>query len=301
MRKPRTLWTIVLAALLCTVAGPAMGKTIQIPAFASDPSGPGYQIAAIGPTEGASQNLLSAPTLTYGVTDPVTGTTNTLRMGWEPAISTESAQAGWKLVFGSDPDLTNHTLTLSINPPGAFQQGFGFGGMTHVEVHIVDVNNQRVGWGFNTDQAAAAAFYGLPALPLGNDLAAAGKAAVLPAPPAPLPPWPPAGLSASLAQNFMQVVSINIGNGPVAGSATIAGGPAGILTGPNYLIQGGGLITQAKQIEFYENGLLAGTAQIPPGWAGLNNYWDHVTLVPEPAALSLLALGGLALIRRRRS
>jgi hypothetical protein len=223
-------------------------------------------------------------------------------MNWEPMVTGLPAQAGWQLEFGTDPDLTNHILTLSINPPGAFQQGFGFGGMTQVEVQIVDANNQRVGWGFNTDQAAAAAFRGLPPLGLANDLVAAGRSPIIPAPPAPPPvPWPPlGGVSASLAQNFMQVVTINIGNGPVAGSATFMGGPAGPLIGPNYLIQGGGLVSQAMKIEFYENGLLAGVAQIPPGFPGLNNYWDHLSLVPEPASSALWFVGPLLLIRWRR-
>ena len=31
-----------------------------------------------------------------------------------------------------------------------------------------------------------------------------------------------------------------------------------------------------------------------------NDVWDNLTLTPEPATLSLLALGGLAMLRRRR-
>ena len=283
----------------------AQAKNISIPDFATDPSGPSFSIQPIGPTEGASQNIVSAPNLTFGVTDPLTGTPNTLHMNWEPDASNLPAQAGWKLVFGSDPDLTGHILTLSINPPGAFQQGFGFGGMTHVEVQLADVNNNRVGWGFNTNQAAGAAFYNMPPLALGNDPAAAGKAAVVPAPPFPPPPPPPwpFGITASLAQNFMQIVTIKIGNGPVAGSAVIQGGPAGMLIGPNYLIQNPNFsMANVTQIEFYENGQKAGVAQIPPGWPGLNNYWDHVTLmVPLPGAAlaGALLLGGV-LVRRRR-
>ena len=105
----------------------------------------------------------------------------------------------------------------------------------------------------------------------------------------------------------MQTVTINIGAGPTPGSALVQGGPAGALVGPNYIINTGGLVSQAKSLEFYENGVLAGISQIPPGFPGLNNYWDHLSLVvPVPAAawlgMSLLAtLGGGRLLLRRRA
>ena len=100
----------------------------------------------------------------------------------------------------------------------------------------------------------------------------------------------------------MQTVNINIGAGPVAGSAMVMGGPLGPLVGPNYLLAGnGGSIVQAASLEFYENGVLAGSQNVP-GWGGpgLNNYWDHITVTPEPATLVLLDLGAAAVLLRKR-
>ena len=74
------------------------------------------------------------------------------------------------------------------------------------------------------------------------------------------------------------------------------------MTGPNYLIPGtGGSIALAAKLEFYENGLLAGNISVPANQApGLNNYWDHINITPEPATMSLLAIGALAILRRKR-
>jgi len=192
-------------------------------------------------------------------------------------------------VFKEDPDLTNETISLSINPPGVGGPGPA-AGIIHLEVVIIDVNGLSVGgWGFNTDQMGL--------IPLGNDPNLSGRAPVA-------PPLPLVFPIASLEQNMMQTVSISVGTGPAAGSATITGGSAGLtLVGPNYLLPAaaGADITKAIKLEFYENGLLAGNQVIPANGLGpLNNYWDHITVTPEPATMSLLAIGALAMLRRKR-
>jgi len=299
----KTFNIILTVALLVLPAGIAGALPINVPDFSVDPSGSAFEIFPIGATQGLSSNIAAAPTLTFGVTDQETSTSNTMQMNWTPVNEEESAQAGWALRFLQDPDLTNQQISLSINPPGQ-NNPRGLAAITHLEIIIRDINgNSAGGWGFNTDQSGVRAGGAPPVGPfvtLGNDPFGTWRAPnCLPAGPA-LPP-PPLGPLASLANDMMQVVTINIFNGPVAGSATIQGGPLGQLTGPNYLLAGnGGLITQAQQLEFYENGVLAGSIQVPAyGAAGLNNYWDHITVTPEPATLGLLGIGTLALIRRR--
>lgn len=283
---------VILCAVFVIPAVIAQALPIVVPDFGADPSGPAFTIGPIAPGDGLSNNIAGPPTLTFGVTDPVTGTADVLQMNWEPVNEAEPAQAGWELVFGTDPDVRNQVLSLSINPPG-LNNPQGLAAIMHLEIVIRDVNGLSAGgWGFNTNQSGG---IGPGALFLGNDPAGTFKSPV----PAPLINPPPI---ASLANNWMQVVNINIGNGPVFGSANIIGGPLGPLIGPNYLIGGqGGNLAQAASLEFYENGVLAGSQSVPANATpGLNNYWDHVSLTPEPMTLSLLVLGGLGIMRRRR-
>lgn len=301
-KHPMNRTTGLLAATMLMFATVAYALPVEVMDFARDPSNTKFSIVPIGPDEGASHNTIGPPELLFGVPGP-TSTPNTMQMNWQPLDPYEPSMAGWALVFGMDPDLTNQTISLSINPPGVGGGPAGggpVGGITHLEVHMIDTANALVGgWGFNTDQATSSP----PGwVPVANDFLLSGMAPIFPIP-APPQPWPPPpGQLASLAQNVMQTVIINVGAGPAPGSATILGGPAPFIIGPNYLIGGNNNLTQVAKLEFYENGVLAGNVAVPAAaQPGLNNYWDHITVTPEPATLGLLALGTLALIRRRRA
>ncbi|MHC4675272.1 MAG: hypothetical protein ACYTBZ_22535, partial [Planctomycetota bacterium] len=193
-----------LLALLAIPAVIAQALPVEVPNFATDPSGSGFSIQAVKWNQGRSVNLkpqAKDPILTYGVLDEVTNTPNTMRMNWTPNDVDQPAQAGWELVFDQDPDLTNGIINLSINPPGLNNPQL-VPAITHLEIEILDINGLSCGvWGFNTDQGGP--------VPVANDFLLSGKAAIPPVP----------GPVASLAQNWMQTVNINVGNGPAAGSA----------------------------------------------------------------------------------
>jgi hypothetical protein len=271
-----------LAAVLATL--PASGKVLDIPNFASPPTGGGYYIDPILPGEGRTTNISAPPELTYGATSVPDGTANCLQMRWEPTDPYLDARAGWRLRFGTDPNLVNHILSLSINPPGGIVVdplgNQNFVGIASATIDILDINLVSCGaWDFNTDQAGMI----VPR----NDPNAQGFS--------------------SLVNNVMNTVTINLGNGPVPGSATVSGvdpltGPFN-YTAPNGIFPGNGNLANAFSIDFYENGRLRGNWVIPGqlGVIGDINFWDHVSITPEPATISLLALGALALVSRRRA
>ena len=99
-------------------------------------------------------------------------------------------------------------------------------------------------------------------------------------------------------------MTINIGNGPVAGSATITplGGFPGPFTGPNFLIGGNNNFANIAKLQFFENGILQAGVNVNPGQPvpGLLNYWDSIIVTPEPSTASLLAFGLLALLAAGR-
>jgi len=239
-------------------------------------------------------NLAGPPELTYGVRSEPDGTENTLEMRWDPIDSEQESAAGWGLVWGQDPDIRNTQISLSINPPGGFWPNplppppNLFVGIMNVAVVAVDIGGLIAGgWGFNTDMRGLA---GAPA----NDMFAAGLI--------------------SLQNNFMHNVLINVGNGPLAQSATVTplgGAPfPGPFIAPNFVVPGaaGNLgFGQIGSLWFFENGILRGATGIPGmGIPGLVNYWDHliITRIPEPTTVVLLGLGGLLLMAfgwRKRS
>ncbi len=130
-----------LCLLFVLASSSAYALPIVEPDFATDPSDAGFSIVPIGPSEGSSSNIEAAPTLTYGVTSP-DGTANTMQMTWDPIDEAEDAQAGWALVFGADPDLTNQVINVSVNPPA---NAGGVGAITTIEIQAVDIANKLVG------------------------------------------------------------------------------------------------------------------------------------------------------------
>ena len=288
----RSIHLIAAASLVALSAAIAHALPVVVTDFAVDPSGAQFTIQPVAVADPGSENLAGLPTLAFGVTSQPDGTLNTMKMTWEQGEFTgDEAQAGWELVFGTDPDIRNQQIILSINPPGGWTNAAGvpipspgnpgvgdlFQGIRSVQVRAIDMGGALAGgWGLNTDEALR---FGLPV----TDLLAASLH--------------------SLANNFMQTVTINVGPGPVvAGSATITGGPAGALTGPNFLIAGNNNFANIAKLQFFENGILQGGVGVIPGQTGpgLLNYWDHVTVTPEPATLGLLVVSGLAMMLRRR-
>ena len=285
------LAALFVGGLLARSATMVHALPIVVNDFAVDPTGPEFSINPIDPGVGLSNNLASAPTLSYAVTDTDSSpdVLNTMQMNWTPFDVGLPAQAGWELVFGADPDIRNQTLTLSINPPGLGSPAGA--SILQLEILVRDASGKSAGiWGFNTDQNGL--------IVLGNDPLTTSKAPVAAAPIIP-------GPLASLANSVMQTVTINLGTGPVPNSATVSDGFT-TRTGPNYLFgpDVGSLgLEFAASLEFYENGTLAGSLALPAtAAAGLNNYWDHITLTPEPSSISLaaLALAGLFFCGWRR-
>jgi len=264
------------------MCGPAAAKVLVIPDFPSGFDPQGFQVNPIPPGERGSNNLREAPNLTYGVESP-DGMQNTLQMRWDPVDSQQPSQAGWELAFGQDPDLTWHTLSLSIFPPGWVDAAGNFVGIFSSEIQIRGPAPGRpliASYGFNTDQL-------VPPPPV-NDPGMVGLV--------------------SLQNNAMNTVQILFDPNGVAGRATVWNplSPGGVIA-PNFSTGGSLNFTNAMTIEYYENGNLRGLTGIPgltgPAGTGLVNWWDHASLtppIPEPITLVLLPIGAMAVLRRRR-
>lgn len=281
MTSARKLCLIALAALLAMLPAASLALPVIIPDFASDPSGLQFTIQAVPETNPLSINIAQPPELQYGQTSQPEPVLGTLSMQWDPIDPNLEAQAGWELVFGSDPDLRNASMSLSVLAPGGVDAAGLFVGISTISVVAVDnLGFVAGGWGFNTDQAGS-----LP--PPANDLLAGG--------------------GVSLFSNAMHNVFINFGFAPAAGSAIITpiapplGGP---VIGPNFLIPGNNNFANIGSLQYFENGILRGQTFIPGivGQAGLINWWDHLSIVqtPEPTTMLLFGGGLIALARKRR-
>ena len=276
-RAMRVVGAIVVLLAIATCASTVQALPVIVPNFAVDPSGLAFTIQPVPDTDFNSFNISEPPVLAFGQVSVPDGTTDTLSMNWDPTIPDQPAQAGWELVFGADPDLRFGTISLSVNAPGGIGVG-GFSGIQSISVIAVDMFNVIAGgWGFNTDQAG---FF-----PPSNDPLAAGLT--------------------SIENNVMHNVTISIGNGPTAGSATIVpiggsygGGP---FSGPNFLIAGNNNFAQIIKLQYFENGILRGGVSAIPGQSttGLINYWDHLSItvppVPEPSTYLMGVIGLLML------
>ncbi|MEE9212169.1 MAG: hypothetical protein V3U29_05900, partial [Phycisphaeraceae bacterium] len=252
----RTMHLSAAAAYVALSAAIAHALPLVVPDFATDPSGAQFTIQPVAKNDPGSNNLAAAPELTFGVTSP-DGTDNTLLMEWEQKPGggqDQEAQAGWELVFGTDPDIRNQQIILSIFPPGGWTTAAGvpivpgpgnpgigdlFQGIRDVSVRAIDnVGALAGGWGFNTDEDL---LFGPPV----NDPLAAGLH--------------------SLANNSLQTVTINVGLGPAASSATVTGGPGGPFIGPNFLIAGNNNFANIARLQFFENGIFQGGVTVVPG------------------------------------
>jgi hypothetical protein len=264
--------------------GSVQALPVVIPDFVVDPSGPSFTIGPVSMFDAGSNNLIADPTLTFGVSSLPDFTPDTLQMSWEADVPDGEAQAGWELVFGADPDLTNQTISLDIQPPGGWVDPIGqpappgppstFVGILSAEVRALDNNGVLAGgWGFNTDRAGW--------VPLAQDPLALGLA--------------------SLENNVQNSVIISVGTGPAAGSANVVN-TQGAWIAPNYLVNGNNNWANILTLQFFENGVLQGGQTVIPGQTqpGLNNYWRNIKVTPEPASLTLLGACGLVLLTGRQ-
>lgn len=282
MISARTCFAVAVAlAIMAIFTTFVQAKEVSIPSFPDQlPS----SIVPVPPGNGRSYNISAAPTLTGGMTSP-DGTVNCLQMEWASASPHEEARAGWRYLFGQDPDLTNHWMGMSVHPPGAWipdpQNPLGpfvFSGVKQIEVCIADVNGLIItGWGFNTDQAGT--------IPLWNGGLGDGIGGT------------------SVRNNFMTTtVNISIGNGAVAGSAWVTDPlNPGVYIAPNYIVPKTSPLTvvNAFSLDYYEDAIFRGSYVVPGTGVQVNgdcNWWDHinVTSVPEPGAWAMLVCGALA-------
>ena len=204
-------------------------------------------------------------------------------MGWGqndgPPLSEGYYIAGWKYTYGEDPNLTNQQLLFDVNPPvvspatGAVIVTLGIG--------LQDVNGKERSWTY---------------------------LCVAP------PPGP-----GVLVRNMMNWVQVNVAPANLGGAPDAlhdlvppppGGWPGPLPMGPWDLAayaDNGFDPTQCVSIVGIENGKVPanGAINCPTPGSPYNrnqfNWWGALLVTPEPGTLSLLALGGLALIRRRRT
>ncbi len=190
-----------------------------------------------------------------------------LVMGWGEADNT-SYTAAWEYVYPADPNLIGQTLNVGLLAP---QWTSSTTLMNSIGLGLVDVGGAIRSWTWNTAATANAG-------------------------------------TNTIAWNQVW----NVSSGPIVGM--IPPGPAG--GGPASATRGATVIPPiffnntafdpafVVSIIGIENGVTASSAPVPPG--GLPampiwNWWQNLSVVPEPCSLALLLpLCGALLLRRRR-
>jgi len=176
--------------------------------------------------------------------------------------------AAWRFDYGVDPNIIGQVLTATICPPKVTSNGMA---MT------------SVGFGF-TDAAGLTRTYtwnvGPATIPNTNTIA--------------------------YNQNWNVSIGGILGTMPPAippDPASAVDAATGLISVTPIFFDGGFNPATALFLDAYESGTLVGGTVIPPGGltaVPLWNWWGNVVVTPEPATMSLLALGGLAVLRKRR-
>lgn len=194
-----------------------------------------------------------------------------LVMQWGQGLAPEEETSyigGWQYVYQEDPNLQGQTILMQVLAP-RISPATGFQ-INTLGIGLVDANGRTRSWTYNCGLAAgngmllwnAANFIQIAVTPIGLGVAADALHGLNP-PPGPFP-WDLAAFADNGFDPTLTVSIVGIENGAIPlGGTMVAPPPGGAGNGP---------------------------------W----NWWSVMHVTPEPATLSLVALGLVAIIRRRR-